>query len=275
MLIKNAEHLREFFPNTLLEIDDEISFFDKVSHYLNFNEKWLEHNVLASGYEQSETVINIASRIVANFAIADAIPSLDIVLTPNGLGVVSTDTIAPASKERVERLIDSLRKSAYVHMNILIENLRLIEDWRGTNPGIHWCGTFIQTLAEIDRWCKDTSPLTVFDRCRELAQSFEVTAVNYIGFNTLATLHQSLFNPKAEYQIKFIAEAFKAAEKRFIQFHYNDRTFALPDRLEVFTLVSSVVNLISASSELSEIRNAELEQISVPKLDKEQGALFL
>ncbi|MGN1307089.1 MAG: DUF6712 family protein, partial [Faecousia sp.] len=39
-----------------------------------------------------------------------ALPTLDLVATPNGFGVVSNNNIAPASKERVAALRESLRQ---------------------------------------------------------------------------------------------------------------------------------------------------------------------
>lgn len=41
----------------------------------------------------------------------DIVPSLDLVLTPNGFGIVSNQNVAPASRDRVARLIASLEKS--------------------------------------------------------------------------------------------------------------------------------------------------------------------
>ena len=37
-----------------------------------------------------------------------AIPSLDLVLTTNGFGIVSNQNVVPASRERVDALISSL-----------------------------------------------------------------------------------------------------------------------------------------------------------------------
>ena len=50
----------------------------------------------------------MCSRLVVADALRRAIPSLDIVLTPNGFGVVSTQNLAPASKPRVDRLVGSM-----------------------------------------------------------------------------------------------------------------------------------------------------------------------
>ena len=50
----------------------------------------------------------LASQIVVSDAVRCAVPSLDIVLTPNGFGIDSNTNVAPTSKERIERLMASL-----------------------------------------------------------------------------------------------------------------------------------------------------------------------
>ena len=77
--------------------------------------KWLIDNFcpkeifddIADRPDPSTAKVTMA-RIVAFDAFRSAIPHLDIILTPNGFGIVNNSNIAPASKERVERLINSL-----------------------------------------------------------------------------------------------------------------------------------------------------------------------
>ena len=49
-------------------------------------------------------------RAVYATAAYNALPTLDLVATPNGFGVVSNQNIAPASKERVAAFRESLRQ---------------------------------------------------------------------------------------------------------------------------------------------------------------------
>lgn len=77
--------------------------------------KWLIDNFcpreifddIADRPDPSTAKVTMA-RIVAFDAFRSAIPHLDIILTPNGFGIVNNSNIAPASKKRVERLINSL-----------------------------------------------------------------------------------------------------------------------------------------------------------------------
>ena len=111
MLIDNDSTLRTFLPNAFETIDGEVQLFDKLSPWLKESEEWLKENIvgdcIAFVDEESPLYSNMQSFVVAD-AFAKAIPSLDLVLTPNGFGIVSTNNIAPASKDRVERLIKSL-----------------------------------------------------------------------------------------------------------------------------------------------------------------------
>lgn len=58
--------------------------------------------------EQPDSRLAIVERILVTEAFRRAIPSLDLVLTPNGFGIVSNDNMAPASSDRVNRLIEQL-----------------------------------------------------------------------------------------------------------------------------------------------------------------------
>lgn len=51
-----------------------------------------------------EAIREVVYEYIVNTALYDAIPQLDLVLTNNGFGIVSTSQVAPASAERIERL---------------------------------------------------------------------------------------------------------------------------------------------------------------------------
>lgn len=83
-------------------------------------------------------------KLVKNWVSIDAFLSvfrqLDLVLTPTGFGVVSTQQMAPASKQRVDALVGHLRDSRLrVHGQLLTE-LCHVEGW----------GTSSQALGNID-----------------------------------------------------------------------------------------------------------------------------
>ena len=114
-LINNDDTLRQFLPNVFATVKGEVSLFDKVKVDIDLAENWVIETFTSSktfnticGYVEDNPIRIITAKLVASEALRRAIPSLDLVLTPNGFGVVSNQNIAPASKERVDRLIGSL-----------------------------------------------------------------------------------------------------------------------------------------------------------------------
>lgn len=77
-------------------------------------------------YVVSATIDNIVEEWKAtaiNEAFAAAIPKLDLVMTQNGFGVVQTQQIAPASKDRVAALRRACLVSAAQHYDLLLLSL--------------------------------------------------------------------------------------------------------------------------------------------------------
>lgn len=114
-LITNDDTLRQYLPNVFATVKGEVSLFDKVKVDINLAENWVIETFVSTntfnticGYAEDNPIKIITAKLIATEARSWAIPSLDLVLTPNGFGVVSTQNIAPASKERVNRLIGSL-----------------------------------------------------------------------------------------------------------------------------------------------------------------------
>lgn len=89
---------------------------------------------------QHEQLTVAVKRWVCLKAFLSIFRQLDLVLTPTGFGVVSTNQMAPASKQRVDALIGQLRDGILVAEGQLLENLFGISGW-GASP---------QALEKID-----------------------------------------------------------------------------------------------------------------------------
>lgn len=114
-LITNDDTLRQYLPNVFATVKGEVSLFEKVKVDIDLAENWVIETFTSSktfnticGYVEDNPIRIITAKLIASEALRKAIPSLDLVLTPNGFGVVSNQNVAPASKERVDRLIGSL-----------------------------------------------------------------------------------------------------------------------------------------------------------------------
>lgn len=114
-LITTDAQLRAHIPNIIASVKGETPFIERLSHFLDLAEDWVQTTFTSTstfnticGYTDDNPIKESCSRLVVADALRRAIPSLDIVLTPNGFGVVSTQNLAPASKPRVDRLVGSM-----------------------------------------------------------------------------------------------------------------------------------------------------------------------
>ena len=78
--------------------------------------------------------LKMMNSIITLKAYFSAIPFLDVIQTANGFAVVSNGSQAPASKERVERLLVHVKERLYFHVDALIEYISqsttLIGKWK-------------------------------------------------------------------------------------------------------------------------------------------------
>lgn len=148
-LIQNDETLRRYIPNQVVAVKGETSLFDRIAHWLDTAEQWLSDNITSSAtlnriasYSEEHPLLRSCRAAVAHQALADAIPSLDLVQTVNGFAVVSNQNLAPASRDRVDRLIAAHRSQRDTAINALIPLLPEAHAWRDTPQ----CGFFRSTL---------------------------------------------------------------------------------------------------------------------------------
>lgn len=114
-LITTDAQLRAHIPNIIASVKGETPFIERLALFLDLAEDWVKTTFTSEstfnticGYTDSNNIKILCSRLVVADALRRAIPSLDIVLTPNGFGVVNTSNLAPASKPRVDRLVGSM-----------------------------------------------------------------------------------------------------------------------------------------------------------------------
>lgn len=85
---------------------------------------------------QHKQLTDAVKQLVAIHAFLSVFRQLDLVLTPTGFGVVSTQQMAPASKQRVDALVGQLRDSRLqVHGRVLAE-LCKVEGWGSTEQAL-------------------------------------------------------------------------------------------------------------------------------------------
>ena len=175
MLIQNDTQLRQFIPNVMNNVEGEASLYEKLSPFIGNAENWLA--VMFTGWPllrqlaalsdsvengnddnddsgdrgSSLSALKVASQhLVANEAFRAAVPSLDLVLTPNGFGIVSNNNVAPASKERIERLISSLVDKRDEIISSMLPLLFSVSGWSDTACGRFFASTLFPALDVVD-----------------------------------------------------------------------------------------------------------------------------
>jgi len=160
-LIVDNEMLMRYVPHSIKPVAGENPLFDKIEVHLANAEHWVEQNftgedLLDNLDALSTKLVDTLRLLVVAEALNRAVPSLDLVLTPNGFGVVNTNTVAAASKQRVDRLIGSLRELRDSAIESALSLLPGEEDWVET-PQAHYFATTLFPNIDLCTLCSHNS----------------------------------------------------------------------------------------------------------------------
>ena len=147
-LITNDEQLRTLIPHVFATVEGEPTLIEKIYPFLETAEQWaIDTFVSEEVYPQlTETELAALTKLVAYHAFMSAVPSLDLVLTPNGFGIVSNTNVVPASKERIDRLQSSLETERDSNINQLILRLSAHPEWCESQQGKYFASTMFPFL---------------------------------------------------------------------------------------------------------------------------------
>ena len=155
-LITTDEQLRLLIPNVLATVEGEPTLIEKLYPYLETAEQWAIDtfvpedifNEIAedNSFGPNERFRYPLEKLVACHAYMTAIPSLDLVLTPNGFGIVSNQNVVPASRERVAALITSLESQRDAAIEAFILRLSSRFDWQQSEQGKYFAATMFPFL---------------------------------------------------------------------------------------------------------------------------------
>ncbi|WP_319228367.1 DUF6712 family protein [Draconibacterium orientale] len=155
MLVTTIERMKELVP-VIVGSD-----FKKYETFVKEGREWVKREITGStlyaklDVAGNETLKEYAEGVVANKGYLLGIPFFDLVETEAGFAVVRTETKAPASKERVEKLtrgVESwLSESIERLLEYLEENSQYHEDWKGSSTFSLLTETYIHKLKDFRR----------------------------------------------------------------------------------------------------------------------------
>ncbi|MBD5172297.1 MAG: hypothetical protein HDT02_03635 [Bacteroidales bacterium] len=129
-LLKSDSALRAIIPNIAAVAEGAASWMQRLEPFLCSAEDRLEvaidRGISALASPQQ---LHLAKIAVAWDAWFNAIPSLDLVVTPTGFAVTSNNNLAPASRDRVAAAREQARKSADNALLRIIHSLVVSGDW--------------------------------------------------------------------------------------------------------------------------------------------------
>lgn len=205
-IITDNDTLLALLPNVVTTVDGEVPLYDKIHPWLVVSEQWVSDSF--TGAEVLEAIAaapatpiwNQTAILIMSEAMRQAIPSLDVVLTPNGFGIVSNQNVAPASKERVERLIESMTAGRDLYIDYLLDSLSEREGWQQTKQRDWFCQTLLQSPRDAElgvygpewtgnRW-------EAFIELRERARNIEAAiAERWVSEALMERLRQAIITP--------------------------------------------------------------------------------
>ena len=156
-LITTDEQLRSHLPSIVATVKGETPFIERLSLFLDLAEDWVRTTFCSTstfnticGYTEVNPIRILTARLVVADALRRAIPSLDIVLTPNGFAVVNTSNLAPASRNRVESLTASMLSHRDDCIAALLPELVGASKWLISEQASFFGATLFPDLAIID-----------------------------------------------------------------------------------------------------------------------------
>lgn len=160
LLIPDNTTLRSFIPNSFAPRPDSQSLFDKITPFLQSAEIWFKSEfipenlllgIISEAQQQDDPLYFLPRRIVAMRAWQNAIPSIDIVVGNNGVGVVETASLKPASKAKIDNLLLSVASELDRNIEMLLPLLPTINGWIGSAQAEKFRATLFPTFRILRR----------------------------------------------------------------------------------------------------------------------------
>ncbi|WP_419033312.1 DUF6712 family protein [Dysgonomonas gadei] len=165
MLINSKEDFAKYIPTAGgYNPDPNQTDWDKLQPFVQEAELFLQtdvigldlYNLIASTTDQN--LKDTACTVIACTAYNGAIPYVDLIQTPNGFGVVSNSNLAPASKERVDRLHEWTKIRASEATDALItlvfQKPEYNTEWKKFGLYDYYTECLFVTAASLRRYCK-------------------------------------------------------------------------------------------------------------------------
>lgn len=228
MIINSDSELRSIITNLQRASVSETSWTERLSPYLEQAEENLRHYIAPLSLIESDTeLMQLAMRFVAFDAWANAINAIDLVATQSGFGVVSTNTVAPASKERVAAARVSALNSADKAAMWLLDALKTNEQWQKSKQSLMYVNIFpdIKKFAaawNITAYSLNTKGQSLFftyhDNSDTIMCAQYALAEKLLGLEALEALVSVALTEFCKGDISFVDRSILSVCRRFVAY---------------------------------------------------------
>lgn len=183
MILSNTQQAAEFLPslNLTLENNRFTSFFRRaqawlVSHIIGQDiEELLEIDIPEGATDDHEALRKLCQCVIAERALLEAIPEMDLQLTEAGFAVQNNDDFSPASAQRVDRLLAKMPERIATDTDALVGYLMKhstteepYDDWRDTDQFRRLTAVFMPSCEEYSAYINsdfllEKKPLVNYD----------------------------------------------------------------------------------------------------------------
>ncbi len=249
-LVTSEAVLRKYIPNVISSVKGEVPLFDKLSPFIELAEIWVEGTFLSKGVLDfiagcgDEEVVKVyATKIVVCEAYKNAIPSLDLILTPNGFGVVSNSNVAPASKERVYRLLESLETERDGAIRLLLSALPDVPGWCSTAQAEFFCSTLFPNLDICDFIGEGKRLWQKYCEVRQILLDIELHVVaQFIGQEQMDDFRkEAVSHSSSSHLVKSVIRSLRAYEAQILKQRLSETA---PSVFSPPTALVHIVNVI-------------------------------
>lgn len=130
------------------QLAGQASLFEKMLPFLDDAQQWLFLNIVPEDLLRSlppdSQIVKSACMVIAYRAWWFAIPAVDVVVSANGVGVVETQTLRPASAAKISAMIASARKMYSSSLNTLISFLEQNDGWLNSGVANFFKSSFLR-----------------------------------------------------------------------------------------------------------------------------------
>lgn len=168
MILNNLNEARQFLPsvNVTVENDRFKDFFRRAQEWLTSHiigdeiEELLEIDIPISATDDHADLRKLCQRVIAEKALLDAIPEMDMQLTEAGFAVQNNDNFSPASSQRVDRLVKTLPERIAADVDSIVRFLMKTSIgngaytyWRSSGQFAYLTAAFMPLCEEYTAYC--------------------------------------------------------------------------------------------------------------------------